>query len=707
MKFLFTGLLFFSLNAVAGIDTTGLHASFVKAKSFSFSNPDSARQYNKSGLELARKARLTSFDHIYYYNAGLINYATGNFDTAIIEICRSLALKSEIKDLKGIAGCYNNLGLIYGDKGKFKIAIEYYFKSLKLKEALNDKKGQASTSGNIGMIYENQADYPKAEKWYLESMKLFQEIGDQKGVASAFNNLAPIYFSRGQIDKALDFMFRSLNLKSSLNDVKGIGSSCGNIGTFYLEYLNRDPKKDSISVFVNHRGLVKLSASTILDSSMIYQQRAFKIQDGLGDQRGKVYSLIGIGNIYNYKKDYASAVKVFTDAETIALSLGTLKKLKDIYSGLYTAQKNTQQYSAALASFEKFKALSDTLFSKENSRKIAAEEARFQYEKKEQQAKLEQERKEFLYNESLKRKNLLLYSSGGGIILTLVLCVLIFKNLRQKKAANALLEEKNSIIEEKNKDIISSIEYARKIQDAFLPDLNTLRAFLPGSFIFYQPKDIVAGDFYFFHKSGDQLILAVADCTGHGVPGGFMSMLGHQLLSEIIIQKKVCDPGMILTELNKGVRMALNQHTGSSRDGMDISLVRLVMKPNGVDIQYAGANLQLLYIKQNSTEVSFLKGDKSGIGGHTESNFGYAVRETSLSTGDRFFLFTDGYADQFGGNASSKGGKKFKLSQLKELLLKLEGISPDEQKAFIGSVFNNWKGNLEQTDDVTVLGCTI
>jgi serine phosphatase RsbU (regulator of sigma subunit) len=260
------------------------------------------------------------------------------------------------------------------------------------------------------------------------------------------------------------------------------------------------------------------------------------------------------------------------------------------------------------------------------------------------------------------------------------------------------LSDKNYQIELKNKDITDSINYAKRIQDAILPAIETIREGFPDSFVLYYPKDIVSGDFYWCCKRKDQFFIAAVDCTGHGVPGAFMSMIGQNLLNKIVIDEGHTDPGTILQQLNNGVKFAFSasQKEMAAKDGMDIALISY--RPSENKIIYAGANRPLYFVRNN--ELEEIKATKSAIGGYTPIDFNFNMHEFTLQKGDLVYITSDGYADQFGG----KEGKKFMTKKLKELLISNHTQSMDKQKEMLDSNLQNWKMGYDQVDDVLVIG---
>lgn len=268
--------------------------------------------------------------------------------------------------------------------------------------------------------------------------------------------------------------------------------------------------------------------------------------------------------------------------------------------------------------------------------------------------------------------------------------------------ARRRIEEAYREITSMNKDLVDSINYARRIQHAILPDLEVLTSFSGDSFVFYQPKALVSGDFYWFTRYDHKILVAAVDCTGHGVPGAFLSMIGHNLLNEIVAVKDITQPGEILSRLDRSIRKLLKQDREDllSNDGMDISLVSIDPEEN--TLEFAGANRPLIILRQD--EIISHRGDKFPIGGmFRDAEIKYQNHKISLEKGDMVYLFTDGFADQFGG----EDDKKMMLKRFKKLLKLIHTLKGTQQKRVLEKYLENWKEGKEQTDDVLIMGIRI
>jgi serine phosphatase RsbU (regulator of sigma subunit)/outer membrane protein assembly factor BamD (BamD/ComL family) len=301
------------------------------------------------------------------------------------------------------------------------------------------------------------------------------------------------------------------------------------------------------------------------------------------------------------------------------------------------------------------------------------------------------------------RGTALTYGFIGLLILLLVLG-LLYRSYNQKKRSNIEITSQKEIIEVKNREIVDSINYAKRIQDSILPMVNDIKQNLPDSFVFFKPRNIVSGDFYWFAKQGNKMYVAAVDCTGHGVPGALVSMIGFNFLTQLVSESNIDDPGEILNHMHSKVSLTLNKEGNVSpdqvRDGMDIALLCIDRTSNS--FSYAGAVRPLYYIDENGLNI--IKGGYYSIGGIKSLTENPFVTQTVKPKGKAtFYLFSDGYADQFGG----PNGKKFKMKKFQELLLSIVENKMHEQHQKIESAFHGWMGNQEQVDDVCVIGIRV
>ena len=654
---------------------------------------------NKELAVTAKKSMAASYNTL-----GNVYFRRSDYVKALEYNLSALKIREELGDKKGMTNSYNNIGIIYTNQSDYPKALEYHFKSLQLAETLGEDNAMARSYNNIGNIY-ILSDLPKALEYYFKSLKLKEKLGDKKGMASSYNNIGQIYYKQSDFPKALEYNFRSLKMAEAVGNKKGMTDSYNNIGEIYTVFYDKDTLHAGIVFSVdNERKQVPYAA--LLDSAALLQKKALVINRELGDEYGLTFSLSGLGHVLMRQHKYAAAVPLFLNAYTVADTIGALSQKMGAAKSLYEAYKNLKDASSALAWHEKYITHKDSIYNEEVNKKAVQAEMNFEFEKKEAVAKAEQDKKDALYIAELARQTTQRNGFIAGFALMLALAAVTYRSYRNKRKAHAiiahqkeLVEEKNRIVEEKNKDITDSINYAKNIQQAILPLDQRIAAALKEYFVLFKPRDIVSGDFYWFTEKDNYIFIAVADCTGHGVPGAFMSMIGSAILTHVVSERGITEPGKILSEANRKIKEALKQSENNNRDGMEIFLLRFD-KSNLNKAQAAGAMRTLYCINDELNEVP---GDKMSIGGTTDDHFQYTTHELTFQKGTTLYITSDGYADQFGGAA----GKKFRTGNLKKLLLSIQDRSMNDQKQVLNETFDTWKGNIEQVDDVCVIGVKI
>lgn len=604
---------------------------------------------------------------------------TGNYTEAMEYALQAEKLSKTLGYKKGTCQAYNNMGIIFDLQGEYPEALEYYFKALKVAEEIDDKKGIARAFNNIGIIYNYQGKNSKALEYYLKAIKIMEESGDKRGLSMSLNNVGIIYKKQKDFSKALYYYTKALKLRQEMGDQQGVAASFGNIGNMY-DFMG-DFKK-----------------------AKEYHLKSLSIRETINDKHGIASCYINLSRIMAVAGNYSEGISYAEKSLALSTEIGSLALMEESHNSLSELYEREGNKGKALEHYRQYIAVRDTLFNKENTEKTMRSEMNFEFERQKQQEKLLQEKRDALKNEEMKRQKWVIYFMTIGLLLILVFVFIVLKSYRQKQQANRLLEEKNMIIEEKNKSITDSINYARRIQNAILPDLDEIYKKLKQSFILYKPKDIVSGDFYYYAEAGKRILIGAADCTGHGVPGAFMSMIGNDALNEIIVGKGITSPGEILNKLHDGVRVALKQDTSKmeSSDGMDIALCSL--DPVNKVLEYAGA-LRNLYVARNGSKtLEIIKANKQSVGGlRSDEKKTFTNHTVKLNSGDSFYIFSDGYADQFGG----KDGKKFMMKRLRDALVSIQGNEMKEQGRILDDTIEQWRGGREQVDDILVIGIRI
>ena len=547
-----------------------------------------------------------------YNNIGIIYHTQSDYSLALEYYFKSLKIQEKLGNKQGMASSYNNIGIIYKNQSDYPLALEYYFKSLKIQGKLGNKQGIASSYNNIGIIYKNQSDYPLALENYFKSLKIEEELGNKQGMAISYNNIGNIYenLSYQSTDDsvrlagyplALEYYFKSLKIQEELGDKRGIATSYTNIGNLYTSIYEQALAQSydgDDNPPVDGAGGRTPSVTSYLDSALYYQQKALDFQTELSAEYDMTFSLSGIAAVYFRKGEYTHALEYYHQAVLLANSIGALKEASDAHSGLTECYEKLDLHKLALEHFKQYSTLKDTVYNEEKSKEIGRLEAGYEYEMQLQEQRLEQEKKEALAEERANKQRIVIWSVSVGLLLVVVFFLLLFNRFRIIRSQKNIIQEQKALVDEKNKNITDSIRYAKEIQEAILPTDEEIAELLPESFVLFKPKDIVSGDFYWITRTKDnKAIWATVDCTGHGVPGAFMSMIGNALLNEIVIEKGITEPARILNELKTHIIDSLSQTgaSGEHRDGMDIALCVLDKKTN--KLEFAGANNPLYIVR--------------------------------------------------------------------------------------------------------------
>ncbi len=620
---------------------------------------------------------------------------------------------------------YKKLGRVYEGKSDYDKAGKYYLKSLRLKQKINDKKGIASALNSLGLIYYYQGNYDLALKNFSEALPLVEELNFQYGIASILSNMAIIYLYKEQLDTALQIYEKVLNIRKKLNDRYHLSVTYNNIGLIYQKQ-----KKYNKAAF--------------------YFKKSLDIKKEIGDKTGEASTYINLAMLFIEKEEFQRALQYLKKAEKIAEAQGDRKLLKNIYNDLATVYEKLKDYEKAFKYEEKYVEIKDSLITEEMQKQLLTLQTKYETEQKEQQIKMqkiklakaeaENKQKEL----KLEKEKFIRIVFSVGIVLLLFVLVFIYFNYRQKRQLSEKLARQNQVIQTKNeklnqlvteiekqkqrieqihKELSESIDYAKRLQTSILPDFAILEKNVEDYFILFRPRDKVSGDFYWWSHVENHTIITVADCTGHGVPGAFMSMLGMSFLREIVEKEYITHPGIILKRLRKEIIKALKQRgvPGEQKDGMDMSLISINHEKGTVS--FAGANNPVYVVTTNELEILTipknpvkkvtgentgefvlyeLKPDKMPIAIYERMD-NFATVEFRINKGEQIYMFSDGYADQFGGPK----GKKFKYKALKQMFITNASLPMDQQKQILEKTFDEWIKGYEQIDDVTILGIKI
>ncbi len=601
-------------------------------------------------------------------NLGKFYNITGNFEKAISQMNKSKEICEKENYFKGVGSAYINLGNTYEKQGKYNEAMDCLIKALSIYETTDDSLSIAKTYLNLGLLYFRQNDFSKSMELYNKSLVIRKKIDDKAGMALLYNNMAIVNYYLEDYDNVRSYFENAYEIYVELGHLRQQLMTLSNL----TEILNILGQKEK---------------------ALNSYYKILELEKELGHKGEQAQTYILIGDLYKSRGDMENAKKHLYLGLEIAKEVGALVEIGDVYYILSQIYKDEFNYKKALEYHELFFAINDSLFNSEKSRQIQEIETQYETKKKEQQIKNLENEKTIKDLKIKKQKNFSIFLLSGFVSIFIFLLILFSQIKRIRK--------RNSLLAYQKKQITDSIEYASRIQTAILPPADYILRVIPEHFILYKPRDIVSGDFYWITHKDDKIIVAAVDCTGHGVPGAFMSMLGFAFLNEIVNKETELKANSILNQLRDYVKKSLHQ-TGKedeAKDGMDIALC--IIDPDKQKLQYSGA-YNPMYLIRGEDFIS-LKADRMPIGIHIIEKGPFTNHEIDIQKGDIIYIFTDGYIDQFGGPNS----RKFKLVPFQELLISIKDKSMSEQKEILEEEFFKWKGDHDQIDDILVMGIKI
>jgi serine phosphatase RsbU (regulator of sigma subunit) len=582
-----------------------------------------------------------------------LSYFYLNSDSAIKYGQAALAIASKIDFKIEQAHILNNLGNVYTEKGEFTKALNNYFEAEKLFTNVNNNEGRAITSLNIGRVYDKQ-DF----------------------IAQALNQIG-ILFYRKDKNKSVEYLTSALEINKEINNESRVMEGLNNLGVINQELGKFNEALKAFEVILN-------------------------FSRSANDKINFVAALHNIGLVYKDQKNFASAISYIDSSIYIAREIKDFADLHEAYSTLSEIYSEKKNHQKALECFRLSSAAKDSFLQQTREKEFAEMSTKYETEKKEKEnitLRKQHEIELAVAAEKEKKLNVITYAIAFGLIIVLLFSFILSSRLKITRQQKRIIESQKQVVDEKQKEILDSIHYAQRIQNAILAKEEDIKKYFPESFLFYKPKDIVAGDFYFFDTTETHVFYAAADCTGHGVPGALVSVVCANALSRCVKEFELCEPGKILDKARELVLDTFKKSGQDVKDGMDISLFVKEIKTG--QYKWAGANnpLWILKNKNGSTELNQITANKQPIG-LSENPQPFTTHDLNLSKGDSVFLFTDGLPDQFGGPKN----KKYKYKRLQEKLTESNSLGLAEQKMFIENDLRLWQGGDEQVDDILLIG---
>lgn len=613
-------------------------------------------------------------------------YLLGDFPKSELYYGKAEQLAEADNNQEKLAKAYMGLGTVYSDNGRTDAALDYLFKSLTIRELQGDKIETANVLNNIAVLYHKQGKGEDAIEFMHRVNQIDKETGDSLSLGYSYSNLGAFHYHEGNNDSALFYHNLALDVRTALNDDFQRSRTLNNIAN------------------------VLVDMGQVSEATKVYKN-SIKLRRELGNQFELALGLNNFGEALLGADMTEQAFPYLLEAHNILDSLNNLTMALDNSEFLAKAYSQKGDYKSAYEFMRLAFSLRKDVFDEKRSEQTQEMMAKFETEqtKKENEALRAKRAEDSLDLEKSKNKSYLLI---GGMLILGLLAFMIFTKLRTNKKVTVKLKALYNQLEESNTSILDSINYAKRIQSAILPPINKIKEKLPNVFVYYQPKDVVAGDFYWFKSIENKIMIAAADCTGHGVPGALVSVVCSNALNRSVHEHGLHQPADLLNQTRKIVESEFGESAEKVNDGMDIALCVL----EGRSLKYAGAHNPLWVVRKGvfenekytvyeHEEYSLLeiKADKQPVG-KFEKSVPFTQHQIELKQGDLVYLFSDGFIDQFGGERN----KKFKSANFRKLIFKAQKQDEMEgQKTFMKEVFNDWKGRLEQLDDICVIGFRI
>lgn len=599
--------------------------------------------------------------------------------------------------------------------------VDYSQQSYDLAKKLNFERFYPTICNTRGAIYADMAEVALALNLYLEGVKYAKRHKSYNSLAALYNSLGNLYGTTEEPRKALSYYLAAIDALKKHDPKRSPIKVFANISGVYVNLQKYDSAKyyvdssieynlknnDEFSLANNYISLSEVHAAlNEYDKALSAALKGNYYCKKIGDAYTVSHSYVQLGNAYLLNKKYKEAIGALDTAILHTKNTGDMPALELSTLYLSNVYEETSDFKKALALYKEYRIYKDSALNMESIQQVKNAEAKFENDKKQKELEILSQKQKHIDAESQKKKMLLLVAVFGILILICVLVILYRNNILKQKTNTRLsvfnkeINIQKELVEEKNKEITDSINYAKRIQQSVLTSDAYFKKHTNDFFILFKPKDIVSGDFYWAIQHEQKFLLMTADCTNHGVPGAMMSMMGINFLNEIVNEKKITQPADILNQLKKDIIKTLNPEGRlySTNDGLDCNLCSFDFK--NLKLTYSNANNVFYIIRNNQLITSKTNNMTVGVG---TTNASFEQVEFELQKNDLIITFTDGYADQFGGSS----GKKFKYKQFEDLLISHSNLQLSELKAILEKAIDEWRGNMEQVDDICIVGIRV
>lgn len=696
---------------------------------------DSAIFYAKKGLNMSDILSYNNGMIKAYNTLGVIFKNDADYKQAIKYYNLSLRISQRTNNKKGIANAYNNIGNVHKNGSSYSKALTYFELSLDIKKTLDDDRAVANTYNNIGLVHKFMYSYSEALESYSNALKIYQQLEDKNAVRRTYNNIAAIYKSTKVFDSSLEYYEKALEIAKQLQDKRKIAQAYNNIGVLYRD---NDKNGEAVEFYrkslkiredVNDlRGIIntKINIGECYNEisprkglGLIEEGLELAIKHNLIDKQLKAY--IALAGNYGVRNKRTEEIKYLKKALKMAKSYRAARDQKEIQEDLYKSYKEVGDYKEAFLHYEEFILVRDSLDDIMNNVQLQKEQLTLMANEHEVEMQKSEEK---LQQEEEERRQQQIFFSVLAIAGLIIVFIILRSYRMQKKSLKIIAQQKEEVevqkniaerqkevVEIKNEEILSSIQYAKRIQTAILPSQKKLANIGVTNFVCYVPKDIVSGDFYWFEKIENKVYFTAADCTGHGVPGAMVSVVCSNALTKAVREIGLREPARILDKVSEIIEENFDSADEDIADGMDLSLVCLDLETK--EITFSGANNPLYIIRKGLSEEDCnlvhegyglieIKADIQPIGKYFARE-PFQQEKMQLQEGDMIYSFSDGFADQFGGPK----GKKYKYKPFKRFLISIQEKEMEAQRLALRAEFENWRGQEEQIDDVCIVGVSI
>jgi len=680
------------------------------AESYLYQDTDSALFYAEKVWQLANSYGQDSLRHYAYYQVGWAHLQKGNTTKAALYLDSAIHLFVENMDSTYLAKNYSLLANCYASAGTdYEKAIELYQKAMGILENLNSIEGVASISNNLAYLFDKLGDRARAKEYYLIAYEKVKELDNPIGRLYTALNVAAIYDEENKLDSADYFLTMSYELAKSTQRVALQANASSKLALLRAK-----------------------QGST--NAALKFAKESIELSEASGVVANLFQGYMAQGEVYEKMKMYALASESYESAYTIADTTKNLPSLKGVLAHLASVNAELGRAKEAYSYLKQFISVKDTLAARENSKKAQELQTKYDFTKKEQEITFLNEQAK-LQDKLISQQQWFIIASLTGLLITLLILFQLFRINKQKRKAFTLLEQNTKEIEVKNSEIIAqrdniqaqnkelevkneeiqekanlllkqktfitdSIRYAKEIQFAMLPDGEFLEQHFADYFIFFHPRDLVSGDFFWVRQAHGKIAVAVADCTGHGVPGALMSMLGMSFLTETFENEAITEGKEILSRLHNRIFKALRQDKEQNTDGMDVCLcifdLASLTEPTK-KLEFTGAKRPLYYWDPESQELKEIKGTRKSIGGFLSKSHPFETQTLELKAESKLYLSSDGFADQL-----NPERKKFSTRRLKNLLTSLNEENTPEKT--LEETLLAHRESVPQIDDILILG---